>query len=196
MFFKASTPGTHWWHAHTGMQRADGIYGALTVRQARAVEHNNDTYDYDLPEHKMLLTDWLDSPTLDKFVAHHHSDGNNKPEAFLINGKGKRDAFTDPDSPRTFYTDREVFMVENGSRYIVINISIDLMHTTSQALMRSRSSGLSSHRQKMAGNYLKFSDDDYDQNLHASRLLTSLCKIYSHAYKFACTQVASLMSYA
>ena len=118
--FKASTPGTHWWHAHTGMQRSDGIYGALTVRQPRAVEHNNDTYDYDLPEHAMLLTDWLDSPVLDKFIAHHYSNGNNKPEAFLINGKGKRQGFVDSVSNKTIYTDREVFTVENGSRYMSV----------------------------------------------------------------------------
>ena len=116
--FKASPPGTHWWHAHTGMQRSDGIYGALTVRQSRTVEYNNDTYDYDLPEHKMLLSDWLDRPVLDKFIAHHHSNGNNKPEAFLINGKGKRQGFLDPVSNKTIYTEREVFTVENGSRYI------------------------------------------------------------------------------
>ena len=116
--FKASTPGTHWWHAHTGMQRSDGIYGALTVRQSRAVEHNNDTYDYDLPEHKMLPSDWLDRPTLDKFVDHHHSNGNSNPEALLINGKGKRQGFLDPVSNKTIFTNREVFIVENGSRYI------------------------------------------------------------------------------
>lgn len=99
------------------MQRSDGIYGALTVRQSRAVEHNNETYDYDLPEHAMLLTDWLDGPVLDKFIAHHHSNGNNKPEAFLINGKGKRQGFVDPLTNKTIYTDREVFAVEIGSRY-------------------------------------------------------------------------------
>lgn len=98
------------------MQRSDGIYGALTVRQPRDLEHNSDTYDFDLPEHKMLLSDWLDMPVLDKFIAHHHSNGNNKPEACIINGKGKREGFVDPISNETIYMEREVFVVENGSR--------------------------------------------------------------------------------
>lgn len=100
------------------MHRADGIYGALFVRQARAVEHNKDTYDYDLPQHKMLLTDWLDRPVLDKFIAHHHSNGNNRPESILINGKGQRQGFVDPVSNKTIYTEREVFIVKAGLRYM------------------------------------------------------------------------------
>ena len=35
--FTAEHSGTHWWHAHTGMQRADGLFGALTVRQSNEV---------------------------------------------------------------------------------------------------------------------------------------------------------------
>ena len=35
--FMADQPGTHWWHGHTGLHRADGLFGALIVRQADGV---------------------------------------------------------------------------------------------------------------------------------------------------------------
>lgn len=31
--FKASTVGTHWYHAHTGLQRSDGLYGPFIVKE-------------------------------------------------------------------------------------------------------------------------------------------------------------------
>ncbi|KAG7171470.1 Laccase-like [Homarus americanus] len=32
--FIAGTPGTHWWHSHSGLHRAAGVFGAIVVRQA------------------------------------------------------------------------------------------------------------------------------------------------------------------
>ena len=37
----------------------------------------------------VMLGDWLHQTTLSKFVQHHHSDGNNKGEGMLINGRGR-----------------------------------------------------------------------------------------------------------
>ena len=36
--FKARPSGTHWYHSHTGVQRSDGLFGALTVRELPAKE--------------------------------------------------------------------------------------------------------------------------------------------------------------
>lgn len=80
------------------------------------IEKNNHTYDHDLAEHKMLLTDWLDIPMLDKYIAHIHSNGNNRAESLLVNGKGQRQKYERQDTNDTIYTDREVFHVEKGYR--------------------------------------------------------------------------------
>ena len=83
--FKVPNPGTHYWHAHAGFQRGDGINGALVVRDTRhttTMMH----YDRDLPEHTLVLQDWLDTPTAAKFALHHHSMGANTPASILING--------------------------------------------------------------------------------------------------------------
>ncbi|XP_022087951.1 laccase-like isoform X2 [Acanthaster planci] len=121
--FPAETYGTHWWHAHAGMQRADGVFGALVVRQPDPREQHRKLYDRDLPEHVVLLHDWLDRVTLDKFAAHHHDNGSNKPESVLVNGKGRRAAFTDPATNETVFTEREVFRVQQGLRYRFRTIS-------------------------------------------------------------------------
>ena len=84
--FRASEPGTSYWHSHAGLQRADGLYGALVVRQPPSNELQKGLYDYDLPEHVMLVTDWLERSTINKFAGHNHAGFDYKPESMLING--------------------------------------------------------------------------------------------------------------
>ncbi|XP_050695782.1 uncharacterized protein LOC126985218 [Eriocheir sinensis] len=86
--FVASDVGTHFYHAHTGFHRGDGVFGSLIVRQPPAKDPNYDTFDYDLPEHVMLFHDWLHIPTEDKFLFRHHSGGDDFPESMLVNGLG------------------------------------------------------------------------------------------------------------
>ena len=42
----------------------------------------------DSDEHVVVIGDWLHQTTMDKFLLHHHSDGSNKAEGMLINGRG------------------------------------------------------------------------------------------------------------
>jgi len=84
--FLADNVGTHYWHSHSGFQRADGMFGSLLIRSAQdGLRH---LYDTDDPSHVLLLTDWLDALTIEKFVYHHHSEHDNKPYAILVNGRG------------------------------------------------------------------------------------------------------------
>ena len=85
--FKPSNPGTHFWHAHSGLQRADGVFGAFIVRQPPEVEPHVGFYDKDLAEHNIIINDWLVELAIDRFAAHHHATGDNKPASMLINGK-------------------------------------------------------------------------------------------------------------
>ena len=62
--FIATKPGTFWYHSHTGTQRADGLFGALVIREnnatvARVVEELGISYE-DYPErHTLVLSDWF-----------------------------------------------------------------------------------------------------------------------------------------
>ena len=62
--FIAFPAGTHWYHAHSGAHRTDGLYGALIVQD----ELLGDLYDEDFPEqHTLLLMDWERDPSIDLF---------------------------------------------------------------------------------------------------------------------------------
>ena len=88
--FIASPAGTHFWHSHSGAQRTDGLLGPLIVHQSRTRDEHSDLYDLDLPEHVILLLDWLEEVVMNRFTSHHHQAGDNKPGSILINGKYER----------------------------------------------------------------------------------------------------------
>lgn len=73
------------------MQRADGAFGALIIRepQISIPPQVRNTFDYDLIDHVMLLQDWDASPGVSIFNSFHHSVGDNKPRNILVNGKGR-----------------------------------------------------------------------------------------------------------
>lgn len=73
----------------TEFQRADGVFGSLIVRQSRSKDPHSSLYDMDLPEHVILVSDWIDQLGAAKFVAHHHDNGDNKASSMIINGRGR-----------------------------------------------------------------------------------------------------------
>ncbi|XP_042224188.1 laccase-1-like [Homarus americanus] len=87
--FLADHPGTHYWHSHSGLQRTDGMFGSLIIREPREHDPNKHFYDEDDYNHVFVITDWLDGLGIDKFVNHHHTEHDNKPYNILINGRGK-----------------------------------------------------------------------------------------------------------
>ncbi|KAL4230719.1 Mco1p [Mactra antiquata] len=121
--FKAENPGTHFWHAHSGLQRTDGLFGALVVRQSDTYEPHLGLYEKDLPEHTMLVNDWLVELSINRFANHHHAGGDNKPRSMLINGKGVLQEFFDNTDNTTKYTPVEIFHVTRGLRYRFRTIS-------------------------------------------------------------------------
>ncbi|XP_064615679.1 uncharacterized protein LOC135479706 [Liolophura sinensis] len=115
--FIADTPGTHFWHSHAGLQRSDGYFGALIVRQTPSADVHFDRYDYDLYEHSILITDWLTEVSVNRFTHHHHDDGDNKPKSMLINGMGAYQEFFDHTTNQTVFTPKAEFKVSKGYRY-------------------------------------------------------------------------------
>lgn len=87
--FKPEFPGTYFWHSHSGIQRMDGVFGALVIRQDDAAEPHLGLYEHDLPEHTIIINDWLVELSINRFTHHHHAGGDNKPASMLINGKNK-----------------------------------------------------------------------------------------------------------
>ncbi|GAB0095780.1 Multicopper oxidase [Sergentomyia squamirostris] len=87
--FYADKAGTHFYHSHTGVQRGDGSLGALIVRLPRSEDVHAKLYDHDEPKHLMVLQDWTTVTGISMFNAFHHSNGDNKPQNILINGKGR-----------------------------------------------------------------------------------------------------------
>ena len=65
----------------------DGLFGPLVIRQEDAAEPHLGFYDHDLPEHAILINDWLVELSINRFANHHHAGGDNKPASMLIDGK-------------------------------------------------------------------------------------------------------------
>ncbi len=115
-YFEADSYGTHFWHAHAGLQRSDGLFGPLVVHQYADQNPHKNLYDYDLQEHVVTVLDWINSTSIEKFAGHHHNDGDNKPRSILINGKGVLvDVYNERNE--AFRTPRAVFAVEKSKRY-------------------------------------------------------------------------------
>ncbi|XP_035663347.1 L-ascorbate oxidase-like [Branchiostoma floridae] len=146
--FTASEGGTHWWHAHLGTFRTDGLYGALIVLE-------NDTSSRPpLPvfhqEFVMLLHDWQREDSLDTYLrveweatrfSHGYGDTNTcrkrltqadgtdlGPVHFtsgLINGKGR--SYDDNDNAENRFVPLEKFSVEGNMTYRFRVISAAMM---------------------------------------------------------------------
>nr|XP_045624168.1 oxidoreductase OpS5-like [Procambarus clarkii] len=122
--FYATEPGTHFYHSHQGFERGDGVFGALIVRQPPSMDPNRGTYDFDLSQHVMMVTDWLHIPTQDKFVLRHYGGGSESPESLLVNGRGPYQHAND--SSLAALVPYKRFKVSPGKRYRmrVINTAI------------------------------------------------------------------------
>ncbi|CAB3380548.1 Hypothetical predicted protein [Cloeon dipterum] len=85
----ADEAGTHIYHSHIGHLDADGIHGALIVREQQSTEEGLvGRYDQDLPEHTILVWHWYQNlgevQSLDLKLLSQRREGF----GFLINGKG------------------------------------------------------------------------------------------------------------
>jgi L-ascorbate oxidase len=98
-------------------QRADGLYGAFVIRDTTDV--NSKEYDHDLPEHVIVVNDWMHKTMIPKYTDFLHTNGDETIDGILINGRGV-DVKIEPATkkPRLNYeTPRSVFRVTHGHRY-------------------------------------------------------------------------------
>lgn len=106
--------GTHFWHAHTGLQKLDGLYGSIVVRQPPSRDPNSHLYDFDLTTHIMLVSDWLHEDAAERYPGRLAVNTGQDPESLLINGKGQ---FRDPNTGFMTNTPLEIFTITPGRRY-------------------------------------------------------------------------------
>lgn len=93
--FRASSPGTHYWHAYSGFNSANGFFGALVVRQPEKLDPHRKLYDIDDKEHVLLISEW--GETVDATT----------PKSLLINGK----------APSNILNVLAEFTIKKGKRY-------------------------------------------------------------------------------
>ncbi|XP_022095252.1 L-ascorbate oxidase-like [Acanthaster planci] len=121
--FTADTPGTHWWHSHSGLQRSDGIFGPFIVKQSAPDDPHSGLYDYDFPDHVVFVHDWISDLAVNRYTGHHLSTSSGFPDSVLINGRGQKMEFFDQNTNQTIKTPRETFHVQQGKRYRFRTIS-------------------------------------------------------------------------
>lgn len=62
--FRAYPAGTYWYHAHSGAQRTDGLYGALIIKDTIP----GNLYDLDYPDqHTLIFMDWQRDTSINQF---------------------------------------------------------------------------------------------------------------------------------
>ncbi|XP_069675378.1 uncharacterized protein [Periplaneta americana] len=112
--FRANNEGTHYWHSHDGLQKLDGLQGNLVIATPKSGDPNGNLYDFDLPEHVLMILDWLNNTAEERFPGNSVNDPGQDPISFLLNGKGRRIAPTG--QPPSNFPFQEVF-VQRGKRY-------------------------------------------------------------------------------
>ncbi|KZC04143.1 Laccase-5 [Dufourea novaeangliae] len=111
--FYANNCGTHFWHAHTGLQKMDGIFGSLIVREPVETDLYAKLYDFDLVQHIIVINDWMDELATERHPGRISGVVLQHPDAVLINGRGNYtvNMLTSTNIPL------EVFTVEPNQRY-------------------------------------------------------------------------------
>ncbi|PNY26831.1 L-ascorbate oxidase [Tolypocladium capitatum] len=87
-----SQSGTYWYHAHAGVQRADGLFGGLVIHKPAQTERTSDLSIYQYKTEQLLLVgDWYHrqaGAVLDWYQDPNHYMYEPAPDSLLINGEG------------------------------------------------------------------------------------------------------------
>ncbi|KAK2747994.1 hypothetical protein FQN57_001585 [Myotisia sp. PD_48] len=92
--------GTYWYHAHSGLQRTDGLYGGIVIHKpaiptirglgARGMQTESSKYQYQ-QEHLLLIGDWYHRSAVEVLAWYQSPSANGNepvPDSLLINGAG------------------------------------------------------------------------------------------------------------
>lgn len=113
--FKASDPGTQWYHSHSGHHKTNGEIGGIVIRRPNAEEVNRSEYDEDRAEHLIIIHDWDNHDAEMNVPGLRQNPNGLLTDNLLINGRGlRRNATT---RATVISTPLEVFRVRKGRRY-------------------------------------------------------------------------------
>ncbi|RFU31596.1 hypothetical protein B7463_g4715, partial [Scytalidium lignicola] len=83
--------GTFWYHSHSALQRADGLYGGLVIHQPIEAGVNEVAkYQYE-DDMLLMIGDWYHSPAEKVMEGYDNHDSWGRepvPDSILVNGKG------------------------------------------------------------------------------------------------------------
>ncbi|KAF2103099.1 putative laccase-2 [Rhizodiscina lignyota] len=84
--------GTFWYHAHSDVHRADGLFGALVVHKPVNSEGSAEMQEYHYDAEQLLLVgDWFHRPAesvLESYLDYRHFKIEPAPDSILVNGRG------------------------------------------------------------------------------------------------------------
>ncbi|XP_067668418.1 uncharacterized protein [Haliotis asinina] len=115
--FKAANRGSMYWHSHSGLQRNDGVFGAFIIREPESRDPSSHLYQHDLPEHTMIVHDWLTHISTTRYTELLFVGAFTSKVTMLINGRGAYQDFIHPNTNETVYTPYSVFRVQNDTKY-------------------------------------------------------------------------------
>ncbi|KAF7993616.1 hypothetical protein HCN44_010211 [Aphidius gifuensis] len=113
--WRAQNIGTHWWHSHSGLQKAKTLEGAVIVRQPKEYDANYRLYDHDDTDNLIFLSDWMHDSPDDHFPGTSGKlKAGQSPDNALINGQGQ---WLDKTTGTWTNTSLNVVNVTPGKRY-------------------------------------------------------------------------------
>jgi hypothetical protein len=76
-----------------GLQKLDGIQGNLVIRTPKSTDPNGIKYDMDVPEHTLMILDWINTTAEEMFPGLQQSLPGDLPITFLLEGRGRPKVF-------------------------------------------------------------------------------------------------------
>ena len=76
-----------------GLQKLDGIQGNLVIRTPKSTDPNGNTYDVDVPEHTLMILDWMNTTAEERFPGLLQRLPGQLPITFLLDDRGRPKVF-------------------------------------------------------------------------------------------------------
>jgi hypothetical protein len=76
-----------------GLQKLDGIQGNLVIRTPKSTDPNRNKYDVDIPDHTLMILDWMNTTAEERFPGLLQRLPGQLPITFLLEGRGRPKVF-------------------------------------------------------------------------------------------------------
>lgn len=110
----ARNAGTHFWHAHSGLHKSNGLSGNIIIRESPRDNIHASLYDFDQIDHYIELNDWMPQLMEELYPGHTDYKPGQNPNSILINGRGQT---ISPVNQQVTNISLEVFKIASKGRY-------------------------------------------------------------------------------